>query len=252
MKVTDTKSFIEKASQIHNNYYDYSKVNYINSKTKVIIICPIHGEFEQTPENHLRGHGCNKCVLDKISLKNTQNNTLSFDEFVERANKIHINKYTYIKQSYKNTREYIDIICPNHGLFKQRANSHLQGHGCPICNQSKGELEILKYLQNKGFQFEQQFKINCPQEIRSSGNIYVDFKLNYNNTQFIIEYNGKQHYDYIPYFHHGGEIDLIKQQNRDNYLKKYCELHNITLLEISYLDDITKKLEDFFKISVQE
>ena len=50
--------FIEKANLVHNNKYDYSLVNYINNKTKVKIICKIHGAFEQIPDSHLRGRGC--------------------------------------------------------------------------------------------------------------------------------------------------------------------------------------------------
>lgn len=58
--------FLKRANEVHNNYYDYSKVNYINSETKVIIICPIHGEFEQTPSNHLRGQGCPGCNSSRL------------------------------------------------------------------------------------------------------------------------------------------------------------------------------------------
>lgn len=57
-----TKEFIEKGTQLHNDKYDYSKVEYINSRTKVKIICPVHGEFEQLPSSHLQGNGCPKCA----------------------------------------------------------------------------------------------------------------------------------------------------------------------------------------------
>ena len=52
------EQFIEEAYKVHGNKYDYSKVEYINSKTKVCIICPIHGEFLKTPNKHLLGQGC--------------------------------------------------------------------------------------------------------------------------------------------------------------------------------------------------
>lgn len=61
-KITKTKiDFLIQAIKIHNNKYDYTKLNYINDGTKVIIICPSHGEFQQTPNSHLQGHGCPKC-----------------------------------------------------------------------------------------------------------------------------------------------------------------------------------------------
>ena len=59
-----TEEFIAKAKAVHGDRYDYSKVEYVNSKTKLCIICPKHGDFWQLPSNHLRGHGCVKCRAD--------------------------------------------------------------------------------------------------------------------------------------------------------------------------------------------
>lgn len=58
---SSTLEFIDKANKIHNNAYNYSKVNYINNHTNIIITCPIHGDFTQLPGNHLKGAGCPKC-----------------------------------------------------------------------------------------------------------------------------------------------------------------------------------------------
>ena len=63
--MTNSEKFIEKSKTVHNNYYDYSKVNYVNSQIKVCIICPVHGEFWQTPNDHMYGHGCLKCNESK-------------------------------------------------------------------------------------------------------------------------------------------------------------------------------------------
>ncbi len=63
------EEFIEKANIVHNNKFDYSKVEYVNNHTKVCIICPEHGEFWQTPKLHLRGDGCKKCFCAKMSQK---------------------------------------------------------------------------------------------------------------------------------------------------------------------------------------
>ena len=77
-----TKQFIEEANLIHNNKYNYSKVNYINANTKVCIICPIHGEFWQTPANHLKGRKCPKCKFELLKRKNTK----SKEQFITEAN----------------------------------------------------------------------------------------------------------------------------------------------------------------------
>lgn len=119
------EEFITRANLLNNNKYSYDKVIYKNNYTKVIITCPIHGDFEQTPKNHLNGNQCPKCALINRSLKNC---------FVEKANKVHGNKYDYSKAEYKTNKDKICIICPKHGEFWQNVQSHLRGYGCPICS----------------------------------------------------------------------------------------------------------------------
>lgn len=119
-------TFIEKAMKKHGDRYDYSKVNYINNRTKVCIICPEHGEFQQTPDKHLRGQGCPKCCR--------KNKKYTTDEFIEQAIKIHGNLYDYSETVYgKNKKEKVKIICPKHGPFLITPESHLQGGGCKYC-----------------------------------------------------------------------------------------------------------------------
>ena len=131
--------FITKAVQLHQNKYDYSKVDYVNNKTKVTIICPVHGEFEQTPNNHLKGNGCPKCYYDKLSSNK--------DLFVEKANIIHSNKYSYDKFIYTKATSKSIITCPIHGDFEQTPNSHLNGSGCPICAKEKASENFRKPLE---------------------------------------------------------------------------------------------------------
>lgn len=122
--------FIQTSNDIHNNKYDYSKVDYKNKTTKVTIRCPEHGEFEQKPHRHLIS-GCRKCSLHSSS------NKLSTDEFINRAKKTHGNQYDYSQVNYKNWTNKVSIICRKHGVFKQRADRHLYGNGCPKCHGSK-------------------------------------------------------------------------------------------------------------------
>ena len=64
-QILGREQFIKKANKVHNNKYDYTKINYINSHTKIKIICPKHGMFEQIPSNHLKGQGCSLCKGSK-------------------------------------------------------------------------------------------------------------------------------------------------------------------------------------------
>ena len=138
MGIRSTKeNFITRANEIHNNKYDYSKVEYINNRTKTCIICPEHGEFWQTPEVHLRGCVCLVCRYIKSSSKCR----MQQDDFINRATKLHNGKYDYSKVNYKNTDTKVVIGCPIHGDFKQAPHHHLKGIGCPICGSKTYDTE---------------------------------------------------------------------------------------------------------------
>ena len=127
---------------MHNNKYSYDKTNYINYQTNVIITCPIHGDFEQTPANHLKGEGCYYCGRDKTD----NSKRVILEESIQKASNIHNNYYDYSKVKFDKTTDKVIIICPKHGEFEQIWHTHLCGSGCPKCNQSKGEKQILSYL----------------------------------------------------------------------------------------------------------
>ena len=119
-----TLEFIEKAIKIHGNKYDYSLVDYKNSKKKVNFICnSCKNIFEQIPNGHLSGRGCNQCSL----VKHTK------ESAIKKANSIHKNKYDYSLLEFNSIRDRVDIICPDHGKFNQLLKDHLQGYGCAKC-----------------------------------------------------------------------------------------------------------------------
>ena len=121
------QQFIEK----HGNKYDYSLVDYKGAHSKVDIICPIHGKFEQLVSEHKFGKGCRKCGI----IKQSQNTTLSTSEVISRCIEKHGNKYDYSLVDYKGSHSKVDIICPIHGKFEQLASNHYnRGDGCPKCN----------------------------------------------------------------------------------------------------------------------
>lgn len=118
--------FIEKARITHTDKYDYSKVTYTSRSTKVCIICPVHGEFWQTPSHHWLGSGCRQCVHD--------NYRSSTNEFVEKAMLLHGDGvYDYTSVDYKTAMLPVRIKCKTHGEFLQTPNCHLAGSGCPSC-----------------------------------------------------------------------------------------------------------------------
>ena len=125
MRRLTTIEFIEKARKIHEDKYDYSKVEYMNAITKVCIICPEHGEFWQTPNTHLNGSGCKKCDNKKKAT--------TIEKFIEKARSVHGDKYDYSKVKYNNNKDKVCVICPEHGEFWQTPNTHLKGNGCPKC-----------------------------------------------------------------------------------------------------------------------
>lgn len=123
-------SFIERALLVHGMSYDYSKFVWHGNHKHSTFICKRHGEFTQSPSNHLAGKGCNLCATEN------RVKALSFtlDEFVSAARVIHQDYYDYSKVQYVNSQTKVIITCPTHGDFKQIPNSHLSGSGCPSCN----------------------------------------------------------------------------------------------------------------------
>jgi hypothetical protein len=138
-------SFIARSNLVHGNKFDYSKVLYLSTLDKVEIVCPQHGSFFQLPSAHLDGKGCQRCYFDtRMSLV-----VSSTQEFIEKASQIHSFYYDYSPSIFTMISVPLDIICPKHGLFTQRASSHLKGCGCLLCagsSISKAEISWLDSL----------------------------------------------------------------------------------------------------------
>ena len=134
MKKLTTKEFIKRAKETHGNRYDYSESVYKGARTKIKIICKIHGEFEQIPDNHVNSvRGCSMCGMDKVS--NIMRSTT--EEFIKKVKKIHGNKYDYSKVNYINNCTEVIVICPTHGEFLQIPYVHISGCGCGICGRKE-------------------------------------------------------------------------------------------------------------------
>ena len=159
------KEFIDDAIKVHGDKYDYSKVEYVNNKTKVCIICPEHGEFWMTPNSHLSGQGCPKCGI----MARAKKKAMPKEAFIEKSKEIHSGKYDYSKVNYNGNKNAVCIICPKHGEFWQTPHEHLEGCGCPKCATyySKYEDELFTYISSLGCGkiISRSRKIINPQEI---------------------------------------------------------------------------------------
>lgn len=232
------EAFVLDSNLKHNNKFDYSKVEWKGVLDKVIITCPIHGDFEQKPNDHLTGYGCNKC---------RPNTPLTQTEFLKRVYKIHGDRYDYSLTIYKNRVTKIDILCYKHGLFQPRAENHLRGTGCPKCKSSQGELKITSLLNelNIEFVFQKTYE-NC----KSNKGRILRYDFYIPSYNLLIEYQGEQHYQ-IPYKTFGGlsknqAEDLFKRTQENDLLKKEFALDNeIGFLEISF--DQYKNIDNILK-----
>ena len=205
------EEFITKARYKHGDKYDYSKVDYVNAYTKVCIICPKHGEFWQNPNGHLNGRGCLKCVDKYVP---------TTEEWIEKARKVHGDKYDYSKVNYVKAKTKVCIICPDHGEFWQKPSNHLSGKGCSMCNLSHLERSVMNYLDEHRITYEYQKRFDW------LGLQSLDFYLSDYNVG--IECQGEQHFFPVECF--GGDKEFKKVLERDKRKKTLCEKHGVKLL----------------------
>ena len=215
--------YIKEVNELYNNKYDYSLFVYIDAKTKSTVICPNHGSFEITPDNHRRGHGCGKCHHD--------NQKIPFKKQIEQANIIHKNKYDYSmeEREWVSGKDTIPILCPLTGLLYQRLDGHVAGVGCDLCSSSKGfSKDQILWLEWR------MVRDNCFIQHKLNGGEY-QIK-NYpvdgfcKETQIVYEYNGD--------FWHGNPMkyNILKKDcvNRRNQIS-YGELYNDTIVKKHFI-----------------
>ena len=229
-----TEKFVTLAKKVHGDKYDYSKVKYVDAKTKVCIICPKHGEFWQTPNSHLLGRGCFDCGLLSCVPKGS-----TTEEFIEKAKKIHGDKYDYSKVNYINSRTKVCIICPKHGEFWQTPNSHLDGKGCILCNESHLERDVRFLFDKNGIKYQYRKR-----DFEWLGGLELDFYLPEYNIA--IECQGEQHF--IPKSFGGNKDSKFAKQIKLDELKALkCKNNGIKLIFYSYSNIVPK---DWDKYSV--
>lgn len=241
LKKNDITQFTIKAILIHGDKYDYSKAFYVNSWTKITITCPKHGDFDQTPNNHLKGKGCPKCKVEKLK----SDRKLTLQQFIEKAHLIHGDNFDYSRSVFINYHTKLIIKCPLHGDFEQTPNGHLQGQGCPICRSSKGEILIASILDKYNIKKEREYKL--PELV---SNYEYDFYLP--DYRILIEFHGEQHYKYIPFFHRYDEDNFLKQKERDILKKDHAYRFKYRFLEFNYKQLKYMTLEQFEEMIVKK
>lgn len=241
-----TEDFIKRAKEIHGDKYDYSKVKYVNKRTNVVIICPIHGEFSQNPHNHVQQHqGCPECgkEIAKKREGNYKNRRKTIDEFKKDLYKIYGDKYEVIGE-YVNNKTKIKIFCHHrntngeeHGIFEAKPNDLLSGHGCKRCVHSKLEDDVELFLQENNLKYEHQKMFK-----EWLGTQRLDFFLPEYNIA--IECQGRQHFLPVDFKGNGNEwaIEQFKKiQILDDKKNKLCTEHGIKILYFAENEYETKE-----------
>lgn len=211
----NTKSvelFLHNAQVRFHNKYDYSKIKYVNTKTKIEIVCPEHGSFFQSPEKHITSKiGCPACA----SKHTAKLLSMSFEEFEKKSSVVHNNKYDYsISKDNFGDHDKIDIQCNQHGIFNQTITNHLHGNGCPLCAKENQFLTQAEFI-SKSTQIH--------------GNVYDYRHVNYVNTKTPV----------IILCSHHGRFNQIPQIHLQGSGCQLCSRSGFSKKAIGWLDSVS-------------
>lgn len=224
------------------NKYDYSKVKYVKCSEKVCVICPEHGEFWVSPNNHCNGkhkQGCPKCGKLEAQKDNKKRLVTAANSFIQKAQEIHGDKYDYSKVIYKGAHKKVCLICPEHGEFWQTPDKHINAkQGCPKCKESLLEKEVRLLLDCNNIYYEQEYSAKW------LGKQRLDFYLP--NYGIAIECQGEQHYRPIDFANKGNEWakKSFLQTLKNDYNKKRKLIENNIEL-IYYTKPELKQINEF-------
>lgn len=233
--------YIKRCNIIHDNYYTYNKVEYKNSKSKIIVTCPKHGDFLIRADAHLNDRGCKICG----------NNMITENEFIEQANITHNYRYDYTNINYINKKIKILIKCEKHGFFEQKPIKHLSGQGCPFCN--KSELFGSKKATKEQFIIESNKKHNNRYDyslVTELNTIKDKVKINC-NKHGIFEQNAHIHMNGNGCPNCGFNTSLagdgfIKSFNNDNIIKEKIIFIGNKRFKVDGYDETTKTIYEYF------
>lgn len=239
------KTHNEYLTQIEDKYNGEYEIleKYINTHTPILTKHNKCGhEWYVRPHDLLSGHGCPACGIEKYASKKR----LTLKEFEVKFKQITKGEMLLLSD-YINSRTKVKVRCNVCGYEWQVTPNNIlsKNSSCPVCKESHGEMAIKNYLIKNNIKYKRQYKI---EECKYINPLPFDFAIFNNNELFaLIEYQGRQHYEYIDFFGKNGGFE--KQQKRDAIKKKYCVKNHIPLIEIPYtIKDIEKFLENKINI----
>ena len=224
--------FIQKAKEVHGDKYDYSQVNYINSRTKIILNCNICDYiFKQQPNSHLQGRGCDKCA----HMINHENQKLTNEEITERCNKTHGDKFDYSLVNYININTPIKIKCNDcNNVFEQLLPNHIkQNKGCPFCDCRITQKMLYNYLKSIYPNTLKEFKQKWCKNKK-----YLPFDYFIPELNIIIELDGLQHFQQVMNWKSPEENQIT-----DKYKMKCANEKNISIIRIIQTDILYGKYD---------
>ena len=244
----DTKSFINESNIIYDNFYDYSESVYIDMHTKIKIICPIHGRFEQLPYTHLSGQGCKKCSIEKVKQRFNDSLEKRLNNFINKCKLKYGNLYdlSLVYKDYINQRSKVMIICTKcNNSFLMTCDNFIRGHGCPFCNVSSGETTISIWLRQHNIEFKSQKTFEgCKNKELLKFDFYIP------SENMCIEYDGIGHFEKVnwsgKYTNKQLEENLKDTKYRDDIKNKFCKNNGIKLIRINYKQNLIKELCKLF------
>ena len=230
--------FLLQAKKVHGNNYNYYKNSYSKISAKTKIHCPIHGDFEQMADAHIRqASGCPECGAVSQSEKRRMNK----EDFILKSKAVHGDKYNYSKVAYKNSRENITIICPVHGEFYPAPGNFLLGSGCPKCSLIEQHEKQKKSVEDF---------IN--DSIKVHGDKYDYSEVKYNGGKVFVEIICKKHgaFHQSPNNHQRGNgcpfCNSSKGENQIKLILDNLEVRYFTQHTFDGLVDKRKLKCDFF------
>ena len=215
--------FIERSKKTHGEKYSYEKIQFINSKTKVIIICDKHGEFEQTPNHHMNGQGCAKC--SGVYKMNT-------DEFIISSKNIFGEQFDYNNTTFNGLYKKVTLTCKIHGDFEQYPSNHLKGFGCSRCSGNK-KLTTDEFIEKSKIKHGNRYNYNL-----------VEYKNSETKVKIVCEIHGT--FEQTPYQHlHSkgcSECSGSKKLSESNFIELSKKTHGDKYIydDVYYRNNKTK------------
>lgn len=238
MKKLTTKEFIKRSKDIHMNKYIYEHADYKGSSVNITITCKKHGDFEQLPIVHMKGFGCKKCSAEKAA----ERYKLTVKEFIEKAKKVHGEKYNYSSVEYVNNNTKVEIICPIHGKIKQAPREHLQGKGCIKCGHiitgKNKRLSLKEFITKGNKKHQNKYK-------------YDDVVYTTANKKVIIICPVHGHFKQSASSHLSGKgcpKCASRGWSRSKWIE-YCKNNNVAYATL-YIVNLFNKEESFIKVGI--